>query len=196
MKTFVASKNDGKLRELRDIFAGSPFELDIYPRYPDVEETADNYAQNAMLKARALFAQLRADGLRAAVLADDSGIEVDALDGRPGVLSARYAPGATWAQRLDMLLAEVGDRPENERGATFVCAMTLILPDERVIEGYGDVSGHIARSTSGASGFGYDPVFFYPPIGKTFAQILESEKNLLSHRYNAAQALLRAYARL
>ncbi|MDQ6930661.1 MAG: non-canonical purine NTP pyrophosphatase, partial [Candidatus Eremiobacteraeota bacterium] len=162
MKTYVASKNAGKLKELREIFAGTPFELDVYPGYPDVEETADNYAQNAMLKARALFAQLHREGIWAAVLADDSGIEVDALGGRPGVLSARYAPGATWPERLRLLLAEVGERADEERGAKFVCAMALILPEDREVEGYGEVSGSIARSTSGASGFGYDPVFYYP----------------------------------
>ena len=193
MKTYVATKNDGKLKELRDIFAGSPLELDVFPTYDDVEETADNYADNAMIKARALFEQLRIVGMPGAVLADDSGIEVDVLDGRPGVLSARYRPGASWPERLRALLSEVGDRPDDERGVKFVCAMALILPDGREIEGYGDVCGRLTREIIGTHGFGYDPLFFYEPFGKTFGEIPEGQKNHVSHRYNAAQSLLWAY---
>jgi len=100
LKTFVATKNLGKLDEMKAIFAGSPLELDTYPLYADVAEGAESYAENAALKARALFKQLQDAGIRAAVIADDSGIEVAALDGRPGVLSARYGgPDATWPQR-------------------------------------------------------------------------------------------------
>ncbi len=181
---------------MREIFARSPLELDVYAAYGDVEETADNYAGNAMLKARALHEELRVVGIEAAVLADDSGIEVDALQGRPGVLSARYAPGATWPQRLERLLNEVGDCPDEERGATFVCAMALLLPDGREIEGSGEVRGRLTREVAGRNGFGYDPVFYFAPLGKTFGEIPEEEKNRLSHRYNAAQSLLQAFGRL
>ena len=191
--TYVATKNDGKLKELREIFAGSELELDVYPKYREVEETALNYAANALLKALGLFEQLRDTGMKAAVLADDSGIEVDALDGRPGLYSARYAPGKTWPERLSQLLREVGDgRPEEQRGCKFVCAMALILPNGRNVEGYGEVAGVLTREPRGGNGFGYDPVFFHPPTGKTFGEITEEEKNRLSHRYNAAQSLLGA----
>lgn len=193
MRTYVASKNEGKLKELREIFAGSPLELEVYPGYGDVEETAMNYAANALLKALALFEQLQGAGLKdAAVLADDSGIEVAALDGRPGVLSARYAPDATWPERLERLLEEVGDVPYSMRGVKFCCAMVLITPEGRQVHGYGEVEGRLARGAIGANGFGYDPVFYYPPLGKTFGEIPEEQKNRLSHRYNAAQSLLQA----
>lgn len=179
---------------MREIFAGSPLELDLYPGYGDVEETGSNYAQNAMLKARSLFLQLREAAIEAAVLADDSGIEVDAMKGRPGVLSARYKPGVSWPERLDAILAEVDARPDHERGAKFVCAMALILPNGSEVEGYGEVHGYVARAITGANGFGYDPIFYYYPIGKTFGEIPESAKNKLSHRANAARSLLQAYA--
>jgi len=182
--------------ELRQIFAGSPLELAIWPLYGDVAETADNYAENAMIKARALYTQLLDDGIAAAVLADDSGIEVDAMGGRPGVLSARYLPGATWPERLEAILTEVGNRPDHERGTKFACAMSLILPDGREVEGYGEVCGYVARAITGTNGFGYDPVFYYYPMGKTFGEIPEVEKNKLSHRYKAATSLLEAYRKL
>ena len=171
-------------------------QLETYSEYGDVEETADNYAQNAALKARALFEQLCAAGLRHAVLADDSGIEVDALGGRPGVRSARYAPNLTWPARLNRLLEEVGDRPACERGAKFVCAMTLILPDGMELEGYGEVCGQLTCSMDGTNGFGYDPIFYYPPLRTTFGQLPQGQKNELSHRRNAARALLEAYRRV
>ncbi|MDP9017516.1 MAG: non-canonical purine NTP pyrophosphatase [Candidatus Eremiobacteraeota bacterium] len=195
MKTYVATKNDGKLAELREIFAESPFELAIYPAYGDVEEPEDNYPGNALIKARALFAQLQAEGIHGAVLSDDSGIEVAALNGRPGVLSARYAPGVSWPERLKTLLGEVGDAAGDRRAVKFVCAMALLLPDGRALEGYGEVHGQLTQAPAGSNGFGYDPVFFYPPIGKTFGEIPEAEKNRLSHRFAAAQALLSAYQR-
>lgn len=169
-------------------------ELDVYPGYGNVEETAPNYGQNAMLKARALFAQLREAGIAAAVLADDSGIEVDAMKGRPGVLSARYLPDVSWPERLSAILTEVGDKPDHERGAKFVCAMALVLPDGSDVEGYGEVHGYVSRAITGSNGFGYDPIFYYYPLGKTFGEIPEAEKNKLSHRAVAARALLEAYA--
>jgi XTP/dITP diphosphohydrolase len=162
-----------------------------------VEETALNYAANALIKALALFEQLREAGIKAAVLADDSGIEVDALDGAPGIFSARYAPGVSWPQRLRTLLDEVGDAtPQAQRGCKFVCAMALILPDGRQVEGYGEVAGFLTREPVGGEGFGYDPVFYYPPVGKAFGEISEAEKNRLSHRYRAAQSLLGALKNL
>lgn len=176
---------------MRAIFAGSGLALETFPAYRDVEETALNYADNALLKAQALSAQLHEAGVTAAVLADDSGIEVDALDGRPGLFSARYAPGVSWSERLRILLDEAGpERPDAERGVKFVCAMALLLPDGRRVDGYGEVEGLLTREPLGTHGFGYDPVFYYPPIGKTFGQIPEQQKNRLSHRYRAAQSLL------
>ena len=193
LKTYVATKNEGKLIELRQIFAGSGLEFETYPAYRDVEETASNYAANALLKALALAEQLHAAEIHGAVLADDSGIEVDALDGAPGIFSARYAPGKNWPQRLRMLLDEVGDAtPQERRGCKFVCAMALVLPDGRNLEGYGEVAGFLTHAPAGTHGFGYDPVFYHPPSGKVFGELPAHEKDRLSHRYRAAQALLEA----
>lgn len=194
MKVYVASKNLGKLQEMKAIFAGSEFYLDTYPLYAAAPEDEDNYAGNAEAKARALWRQLRDAGVRGAVLADDSGIEVAALGGRPGVLSARYAgPDATWPQRRERLLEELVNVPPQERAAKFCCAMLLLLDGGEAFSGYGEVDGVIAAAEHGRFGFGYDPLFFYPPENATFAMLSEERKNAISHRRRAAQTLLQAY---
>jgi len=195
--TYLASKNEGKLAEIRTMLGESPLELRTYPAYRDPEEGHESYVDNALLKARALRDQLRDAGITdAAVLADDSGIELDALGGAPGVDSAVYAGAdASWPQRLSTMMREVEAHGGRERGARFVCVMALILPDGREIVAEGDVRGEIAPELRGENGFGYDPLFYYPPIGKTFGQIPEREKNELSHRGRAAHALLGALAR-
>lgn len=194
MKTYVATKNLGKLDEMRAIFAGSELELDTYPLYAEAPEDEDNYAGNAASKARMLHGQLRDAGVHGAVLADDSGIEVAALGGRPGVLSARYAgKDATWPVRREKLLEEMAGVPAQERAAKFCCAMMLILESGEEFAGYGEVEGVVTGEEQGRFGFGYDPVFFYPSAGVTFAQLPEEEKNRVSHRRRAAEALLAAY---
>ncbi len=193
MKTYLATKNAGKLGEIRNMLNGSRIDLYTYDRYVDPIEGEESYVANALLKARSLREQLRDAGIEAAVLADDSGIELDALGGAPGVLSARYAGESTpWPQRLETMMNEVRGVPEDRRGARFVCVMALILPDGREIVVEGDVRGRITTELRGTNGFGYDPIFFYPPIGKTFGEIPEAEKNQLSHRGRAARALLEA----
>ena len=192
MKTYVATQNADKLRELRALFAGSELELDVYPAYQEVIEDEPDYAGNARLKALGLRSQLAAAGVRAAVVSDDSGIEVDALDGRPGVLSARYGGNIGWPERLKTLLAEVEGVEDEQRGGRFVCAMALVLDNGEVFQSQGEVRGQLAHQPTGSNGFGYDPIFYYPPLQKTFGEISEEEKNRLSHRYFAAQALLAA----
>ncbi len=193
MKTFVATKNLGKLDEMKAIFAGSELELDTYPLYAEAPEPEDNYAGNAESKARSLFNQLRNAGISAAVLADDSGIEVAALGGRPGVLSARYAGrDATWPLRREKLLEELASVPADRRTAKFCCAMMLILENGESFTGYGEVQGVVTGEEIGRFGFGYDPIFWYPPANKTFAELDEEEKNRVSHRRRAADALLLA----
>ena len=193
MKTYLATKNAGKLGEIRNMLDGSRIDLYTYDWYVDPIEGEESYVTNALLKARSLREQLLDAGIEAAVLADDSGIELDALGGAPGVLSARYAGESTpWPQRLETMMNEVRDVPEDRRGARFVCVMALILPDGREIVVEGDVRGRITTELRGTNGFGYDPIFFYPPIGKTFGEIPESEKNQLSHRGRATHALLEA----
>jgi XTP/dITP diphosphohydrolase len=194
MIVYVATKNQGKLGEIATMLGGSDLELRTYPEYRDPVEGSESYVDNALLKARALREQLDAAGIRGvAVLADDSGIELDALDGGPGVESAYYAGAdASWDHRLDTMLEVVRKAPGDRHGARFVCIMALILPDRREIVVEGDVRGRIARERRGTQGFGYDPIFFYPPLGKTFGEIPEAEKNALSHRGNASRALLAA----
>jgi XTP/dITP diphosphohydrolase len=193
VKTYVATKNVGKLVEMQAILAGSLLELETYPGYVDVVEGETSYVDNALLKARALAAQLREAGIRAAVLADDSGIEVEAMGNRPGVLSARYAGETSpWTQRLASMLNELRDTPDEGRDGRFVCVMALVLPDGTEIIGKGIVEGTIAREGQGSAGFGYDPIFFYPSRGCTFAELSAEEKNRVSHRRRAADALLAA----
>ena len=191
MKTYVATKNAGKLAEMHALFAASPLELLTYPEYAHVVEDANTYVGNALLKARALSLQLPEAGIVAAVVADDSGLEVDALGGRPGVFSARYGgAAATWPQRRAHLLSELQGIPERERSARFVSAMALILPGGEEITAVGVVSGYIVENQRGGGGFGYDPVFLHPASGATFAELNERQKNAVSHRRAAADALL------
>lgn len=193
MKTYVATNNPGKLRELKALFARSPLQI-VTPRKRfelDVVEDAPSYAGNALLKATALAAALRERHLSAAVIADDSGLEVDALGGRPGIHSARYGNGEMdWPARRAALLAELRGVPPFRRTARFVCALVLIEPHGEPITATGEVSGYILESESGTGGFGYDPLFLYPPSGRSFASLGEKEKNVVSHRHNAAAALL------
>jgi XTP/dITP diphosphohydrolase len=192
--TYLATKNEGKLAEIRTMLGDSPLELRTYLAYRDPEEGHESYVSNALLKARALRSQLIEAGIRdAAVLADDSGIELDALGGAPGVDSAVYAGAQTaWPERLATMMREVAAHENGGRGARFVCVMALIRPDGREVVVQGDVRGEIAAHLRGENGFGYDPLFYYPPIGKTFGEIPEREKNELSHRGRAARALLEA----
>lgn len=193
MRVFAATKNPEKLREMRQIFAGSPVVLETFDDYADVDETADSYEGNALLKARALAAQLRERGIRAAALSDDSGLEVDALDGRPGVYSARYAGAeAPWPARRAKLLDEMRGVAAERRGARFVCVMAFVAPDGRETVARGTVEGRIVTQECGDRGFGYDPVFYFPPEDRTFAQLSEEAKNAVSHRGRAGKALLTA----
>lgn len=194
LKTYVATKNLGKLAEMKAIFTGTELQLDTYPLYAQAPEEEQNYAGNAESKARMLHMQLREAVVHGAVLADDSGIEVAALGGRPGVLSARYGgEDATWPARREKLLEEMENVPPDRRAAKFCCAMTLILESGEEFAGYGEVEGTITAEEQGRFGFGYDPVFYYPPANMTFAQIPEDEKDRVSHRRRAAEALLASY---
>jgi XTP/dITP diphosphohydrolase len=191
MRTFVATKNAGKLREIRAIFERSPLQLETFADYRDVEETSDSYEGNASLKALALYEQLRAAGIEAAVLADDSGLEVDALGNRPGIYSARYGgEDIAWPQRRALLLAELAGVAPERRGARFVSALAFVEPHGRVRSARGIVEGQITEREVGEHGFGYDPLFWYPPRSCTFAQLDPVEKNRVSHRQRAADALL------
>ncbi|NQT35187.1 RdgB/HAM1 family non-canonical purine NTP pyrophosphatase [bacterium] len=187
-RILAATQNKDKLREIRQILEGSGWDvagLDDFPPYPETVEDGETLLENALLKAR--------DGYRHTrliTLADDSGLEVDGLNGRPGIHSARYAgENATYEDNVDLLLRELEDVPESERTARFRCVMALIGPDiERWWEGVSE--GIIIDEKRGKSGFGYDPVFWSPELGMTFAEATAADKNRVSHRGRALKGLV------
>ena len=187
MALLFASNNAGKLREIRALLAGtdvaSPADLDLAL---DVEESGETFAANAELKARAYAA---ASGRIA--LADDSGLEVDALGGAPGVYSDRYGgPDLDDAGRYRHLLAELRSYPKpDQRRARFRCAICAVGPDGRQCQAEGRCEGLIAKTPAGSNGFGYDPVFFVPEHNLTMAQLAPEIKNGLSHRARALAAV-------
>lgn len=192
MKLVIASNNAHKIEEIRDIL-GSQFESVQSMREAhielDVDENADTFMGNARLKALACAELLPG----CAVLADDSGLCVDALNGGPGVRSARYAgDGHNDADNRRKLLSELKDVPPDMRGAHFACTMVLVLPDGSEITSYGTVDGRILFDERGSNGFGFDSLFLYEPAGGTFAEISPELKNRVSHRRNALMRLLDA----
>ncbi len=189
LRVAVATSNPGKLREFRD--ALSRLEIDLLG-LAEVgvdglpEETGASYVENALLKAG--YVALRS-GLP--TLADDSGIEVDALGGRPGVLSARYGgEGLTDGERMAHLLDELKNVPPKGRGATFRCVVVLATPGGEVATFEGEVRGELTLGPRGDAGFGYDPVFRSTELGKTFAEATLAEKRSVSHRGRALAAFL------
>ncbi len=193
----LASRNEGKLVELRRIIAeaGLPIELlglAEFPHIGEVAETGSTFAENALLKAHAVA---RASGLPA--VADDSGLCVDSLNGMPGVLSARWS-GRHGDDRanLELLLAQLSDVPDDRRGAHFACAVALALPSgaERVVEGV--MHGTVIREPRGTNGFGYDPIFVPEGGELTTAQLPSATKDAISHRGRALRALVPVLAEL
>ncbi len=191
MKVILASKNQHKLTELSTILSQLGFEIALESEYGldiDVEETGTTFEENSFLKADAV---MKASGLP--VLADDSGLMVDALDGAPGVYSARYGHKASDKERTAYLLENMKDVPEERRGAKFVCVITCLFPDGRKIVARGECPGVIARAPHGENGFGYDPVFYLPELGMTYAELPSEQKNAISHRARALQDFCRKY---
>jgi len=193
MKVVLASKNKHKLVEISQILEKLDIELVLQSELGvdiDVEETGTTFEENSFQKAEAV---MKATGLPA--LADDSGIAVDALNGEPGVYSARYGFDDSlddWG-RLLLLLKNTEHVPDGQRQAQFVCVITLVMPDGRTVQARGEVHGELLRHPAGSGGFGYDPIFYYPPYGKTLAEVSAEEKNQVSHR---AKALLSFYDKM
>ena len=185
MKVVLASKNPHKLVEISKITEKFGFELVLQSELGvdiDVEETGTTFEENSLLKAEAV---MKATGLPA--LADDSGIAVDALNGEPGIYSARYGFDETlddWG-RLQLLLKNMEQVPDGQRQAKFVCVITMVTPEGQTIQARGEIHGELTREPRGENGFGYDPIFYYPPFGKTTAELSPEEKNSVSHRGNA-----------
>ena len=185
MRVVLASKNPHKLVEISkitekfgiDLILQSELGVDI-----DVEETGSTFEENSYQKAAAV---MKATGLPA--LADDSGIAVDALNGEPGIYSARYGFDESlddWG-RLLLLLKNTEHVPDGQRQAQFVCVITLVTPEGQIVQARGEIHGELTREARGENGFGYDPIFYYPPLGKTTAELSSEEKNQVSHRANA-----------
>ena len=189
MKVVLASKNPHKLVEISKITEKFGMELILQSQLGvdiDVEETGTTFEENSFLKAEAV---MKATGLPA--LADDSGIAVDALNGEPGVYSARYGFDESlddWG-RLELLLKNTDHVPDGQRQAQFVCVITMVTPDGKTIQARGEIHGELTREPRGENGFGYDPIFFYPPYEKTTAEMAPEEKNAVSHRGNALRVL-------
>lgn len=180
MKFVIATHNKHKLQELQRIL--SPLGVDaVTADLSEVEETGTTFSENAYLKAKSACDET---GLPA--VADDSGLEVDALDGRPGVYSARYAgEGATDAQRIQKLLGELTEVSAEKRTARFVSAICCVFPNGDILRAEGDCPGSIAFAPAGEDGFGYDPIFLCGE--KTFAQMTAAEKDAVSHRGKALE---------
>ena len=185
MKIVFASGNKGKLREAAEIFEG--FEIlpiSAFPNWKAPEETGWTFLQNAVIKAEAA-SKLSNDY---AVLADDSGLLVSVLDGRPGIFSARFSVEGTDAANRAKLLRELSGK--SDRSAFFVCSAVMIFPDKTMIAAEGRCSGRIIESERGGNGFGYDPLFVPEGFDRTMAELSEEEKNLLSHRGKAFRRLI------
>ncbi|WP_042345484.1 XTP/dITP diphosphatase [Bacillus massiliigorillae] len=187
-KLIIATKNQGKAKEFAALFSPLGYEfltmLDLEDA-KDVEETGTTFEANAILKAEALCEQFNT-----MVIADDSGLIIDALDGRPGVYSARYAGEAKSDEaNIDKVLAELEDVPAEERTARFYCALAIAAPGKETMTVAGTVEGIITSARQGENGFGYDPIFYVPSLERTMAQLQSSEKNAISHRANALKNL-------
>jgi XTP/dITP diphosphohydrolase len=183
----VATTNPGKLREIRTVMSGVPLELvslaDI-PSIAEPEETSPTFEENARLKA-SYYAE-RSGRL---TVAEDSGLVVDALDGEPGVRSARFLrPDASYPERFEEIFRRLDERPEAPRTARFVAALACVDNGQVIYETTGVVEGEVANAPHGTGGFGYDPIFYYPPFRRTLAEVSEAEKMLVAHRGVAFRA--------
>jgi XTP/dITP diphosphohydrolase len=183
----AATTNRGKLKEIAQLLAGAPVELATLADFPDVappEETGRTFAENARLKAL-YYAQHTGE----LTVADDSGLEIDALDGAPGVESARFGGvDSTYPEKFALIYDALTARKAAPRSARFVCALALARDGKVIFETLGTVNGEIAPEPKGTGGFGYDPIFFYPPFGCTLAEAGD-EKAAVSHRGEAFRAL-------
>ncbi|WP_018921649.1 XTP/dITP diphosphatase [Salsuginibacillus kocurii] len=191
MRLVIATKNQGKAKEFKEMLGdrAAVYSLLDFEEIPEVEETGTSFAENAIIKAEAIC-----KAFEIPVLADDSGLEVDALDGAPGIYSARYAGKEKDDQKNNQkLLEQLGGLALEKRSARFVCALAVALPQEetKVVHGY--CEGTIAKEQQGNNGFGYDPLFLLPELNRTMAELEAEEKNKLSHRRKALEKLIQRW---
>lgn len=181
-----ASHNEGKIKEIKKLLApyGIKVKSALDMNLPDVEETGKTFEENSLLKSRTI-----AKLVNMPCLADDSGLCVDALNGAPGVYSARYAPNRDFDKGMEKLLAEMEKSPNKSRNAHFSCVISLAWPDGQYKVFAGQVDGKIAFHKMGAGGFGYDPLFVPEGFTSSFAQMSQEEKNKISHRGRAVEKL-------
>lgn len=182
----LATRNKKKVEEMKTLLADAPVcvhSIDEFPDVPEVEETGSTFVENAELKAKAVA---EATGMIA--VADDSGLEVDALGGEPGVYSSRYAgPDATDRDKYMLVLERLANTPDELRTARFRAAVSIATPDGKVVTVEGKCEGVIAHDPRGEHGFGYDPIFCVPEFGRNMAELAPEEKNSISHRGRALQ---------
>jgi XTP/dITP diphosphohydrolase len=183
----VGTTNAGKIREMRDLLADLPARV-VFPSdlglSMDVEEGETSFVANAMIKARAFR---RVSG--ALTIGEDSGFEVDALNGEPGVVSARWG-GSDYGIKNQRIIEMVADNPDKGRGCRYVSVLAIATPDGRIFQRTGFCRGVVADVPAGTNGFGYDPIFFLPELGRTMAQLEQSEKAEISHRGRAVRKAL------
>ena len=201
MTLLVATTNADKAREIAHLLKDVPVSLLTLADAPAVSEpieTGETFEANARLKAtyydEAAGAPLRAanTGTRILTVAEDSGLAIEALDGEPGVYSARFlSPSATYPERFAAIQARLAARPDAPRTARFVCALAVVEHGHVLFETRGTIEGVIAREAKGGAGFGYDPIFEYPPFGRTLAEVSERDKLAVAHRGHAFRALAR-----
>lgn len=187
-KIIIATKNEGKVKEFQSLFQNMGFEilslLDIDDS-PDIEETGNTFKENAILKAEGI-----ANILNVMVIADDSGLSIDALGGKPGIFSARYAGlHKNDLDNMNQVLEELITVPMTDRTARFHCALALAIPFKQTVVVEGTCEGIITRKPVGENGFGYDPIFYIKEADKTMAELTKEEKNQISHRASALKKL-------
>ncbi len=197
MKIVFATGNKDKLREIKEILGGLNMEIMTMKDAgvtDDIEENGTTFAENSKIKAEGVAVALKKVNPELAgeaiVMADDSGLEVDHLNKEPGVYSARYmGKDTSYTEKNNNIISRLDGVPDEERTARFVCAITAVLPDGRILSTQETMEGRIGYEIAGSGGFGYDPIFFLPEYGKTSAEISAQEKNAISHRGKALRAM-------
>ncbi len=195
MRIIFATGNEGKMREIRAILGDMEAEISSMKEAGlalDIAEDGTTFEENAHIKARAVAETLAAQGEARAyvVMADDSGLEIDCLNGEPGVYSARYlGEEVPFSEKSADLLRRLNDVPEEERSARFVCAIAAVFPDGTETVTRGTVEGRIGYALRGDNGFGYDPIFYLPEYERTAAELSDEEKNRISHRSRALEQM-------
>ena len=194
-RIIFATGNQGKMRELRAILEDMKWDVVSMKEAgidPEIEENGATFTENAVIKAQTVADALAGEKevRECVVLADDSGLVIDCLNGEPGIYSARYLGEETpFSEKSADLLRRMKDVPEEERSARFVCAIAAVFPDGEVVTTEGTVEGRIGYELKGNNGFGYDPIFYLPEYGRTAAELTDEEKNQISHRSRALELM-------